>query len=188
MGLPVFISLLWLALPIPGMVARALFGLAPRWKATFLYLSVAASLGLLSVYGPLSFSGGLSDPFTDVPGPGTHPTPGNMLVEFTLLHIYGAFCVLHAIIALLDPEPRARLATIQFWILHLSLQVGVVANIKFVEALKSLATPPTAWQSFWYQMISVAQIVTVTAMVLLALLFLRALVSRLRNRKSPPSA
>ncbi|PHQ98875.1 MAG: hypothetical protein COB39_07015 [Marinosulfonomonas sp.] len=147
-----FYTLLWVAIPLIGLIIGARLGLAAKWRATLLYSAATLALAIMAYFA--------HDPFTvfrlaannaSLDSDITMAETPNYYRVYAI--VYGLSGLIHIGIAYMRPRLPVIITSSQFWLLHIGALVSVlpmswiITNDQAFIAQDMQTGPPPFWHS-----------------------------------------
>ncbi len=144
--------LLWVAIPLIGLIIGARLGLSAKWRATLLYSAATLGLAIMAYFAhdPLAVfrlaidSTSLDSGFSEIATP-------NYYRVYAI--VYGVSGLIHIGIAYIRPRVPVIITSSQFWLLHIGGLISILPMgwaIAHMQTIINQGTPqgPIAfWQS-----------------------------------------
>lgn len=174
--------LLWVAIPLIGLIIGARLGLAAKWRAALLYSAATFGLAIMAYFA--------HDPFavfrltTDSANFDSDFAVGNTPNYYRIYAIvYGVSGLIHTGIAYIRPRLPVIITSSQFWLLHIGGLISILPmgwTITYMQAIINEGTPPVP-TAFWQSISKLGNSMSAISILLLLGLLLWAFWAKQRS-------
>ncbi len=174
--------LLWIMIPLIGLIIGARLGLAAKWRAALLYSAATIALAIMAYFAHDPFvvfrlavdSAYLDRDFTGIDTP-------NYYRIYAI--VYGVSGLIHVGIAYIRPRVPVIITSSQFWLLHIGALISILPmgwTIAHMKAIINEGTPRVP-SAFWHSVTKLGNSMSAISILLLLGLLLWAFWAKQRS-------